>query len=91
MALGKTDITNLKDKIAEIKSLNNDTVMDCWNTFQYIAKNLDNWADETTIGSDLRADMSKITEAVRDNANQTNSWISKLETFVEEQEVLNKG
>jgi len=89
MALGRTDIANLREKVNAIRSINNVTMMDCWNTFQYITRNLDSWANETVIGNEMKQDLNVITQSVRDNIDQTERWLRFIEQYATEQEQIN--
>lgn len=91
MALGKTDIATVRERANTIRNINNTVMLDCWNTFQYILRNLDGWADETVIGNDLKTDMATIVGGVKDNIGQTENWLRTLEMYADTQEQLNSA
>lgn len=90
MALGRTKIEEVKNGISSINYYISE-FDDCLNTFNYVVTNLSEWADETTIGSDLRDKLQKLTNAVRDTNNYTKNLVENLNNFVERQEQYNIG
>lgn len=91
MALGTQELAQIKTYQENISKVCADELKDEWNTFQYIAKNLSAWADETVIGAELKKDMNVLAEGVKALISLTESLNSDITALVEAQEKANEG
>ena len=91
MALGRTQIAQLREKIYSIEETRINVLDDCWNTFQYVVNHLSEWADETTIGSELRKDLLELVNSVEKLNNSLRDIKSRTDEFIAKQENLNRG
>lgn len=89
MALGKSTIATVREKTTNVKQLCSVDLKDCWNTYQYVSDNLANWADETTIGNDLRQNMINLSTALNELLSRTTELGTKIEKFADTQESIN--
>ena len=97
MALGNTSlktVSTCNDNIKIEISYGNETldcVYSCWNTFDYVSKNLSAWADETTIGAEVKQQMTQLSNALLSLMDSTNKLNTKVSSFISNQEHLNSG
>ena len=95
MAIGTSGLETLGAKVDNIEKTigfgneNMECIYSCWNTFQYVGKNLSLWADETTIGANVKQNITQLTNALYNLMQTTNSLNNKIETFLSNQKVLN--
>lgn len=89
MALGNQDLRYINSKQANISGLNA-TIKDCWNTFQYVTKSLEEWADETVIGNEIKANSQKLSDILKQITEQIDSLQSKVSRFEQQQRTINK-
>lgn len=96
MALGKTGTANLESKnyeiINAIKFGNEqiEGIYSVWNTFNYVAKNLNVWSDETTIGANVKQNISSLSNSLYELMVSTNRLNDKIDKFVFNQKQLNQ-
>lgn len=89
MALGNQDLRYINSKQANISGLNT-TIKDCWNTFQYVTKSLEEWADETVIGNEIKANSQKLSDILKQITEQIDRLQSKVSRFEQQQRTINK-
>lgn len=88
MALGRTQINSVTFDIMEIDNTKA-AMEDCINTFQYVVNHLQNWADETTIGNELRADLQGLVEQITRLDNETRKLTATINEFLARQRRIN--
>ena len=97
MALGKSGITKL---LTNIDSINDclkygnyetsiESVYSCWNTYQYVANNLKEWADDTIIGAETKQNLLKLSKILEDLIQETLVLLNKLKAFSQQQMNIN--
>ena len=97
MALGKSGITKL---LTNIDSINDclkygnyetsiESVYSCWNTYQYVASNLKEWADDTVIGAETKQNLLKLSKILEDLIQETLVLLNKLKAFSQQQMNIN--
>jgi len=91
MALGNSQLNALECDRMDIDLIVDQQMKNSWNTFQYVAKNLQAWADETTIGSELRQNLIKLTEGLDATLRNTHNLTNAVGKFVQNQRRLNDG
>lgn len=89
MALGTTALNELKQDEETILGICNNRMPECFATFDYVVKSLDDWADETVVGQELRKDLSKYATWVRDLNEKTKELCTSMESFIEYQNQIN--
>ena len=89
MALGNQDLKYINTKVVNLRSLNSQ-LKDCLNTFQYVTKSLDEWADETIIGEKTKANSQKLSEALKQISDQIEELQSRVSDFEQKQRAINK-
>lgn len=89
MALGKQDLRYINDKQSNISGLNQ-TIKDCWNTFQYVTRSLEEWADETVIGSEIKANSQKLSDTLKQISDQIDKLQVKVARFEQQQRAINQ-
>ena len=97
MALGKSSITNLLTNIDAICDLlkygdyqsNVEGIYSCWNTFDYVSKNLGEWADDTIVGAETRQNLLRLSKILEELIQETISLINKLKKFSQQQMNIN--
>lgn len=62
---------------------------DCWNTFDYVSKNLKEWADDTVVGAEIKSQLTRLSKILIDVINETLSVTKRLKKFCEKQSELN--
>ena len=88
MALGRTQINSVTFDIMDIDNTKA-AMEDCINTLQYVVNHLQNWADETTIGNELRADLQGLVEQITRLDNETRKLTSTINEFLARQRRIN--
>jgi len=97
MALGNPGIQRLSEQNNEIISSINfgneqaEGIYSVWNTFNYVAKNLSIWADETIIGANIKQNINQLSNSLYDLMNSTNRLNDKISAFIVNQKTLNSG
>lgn len=91
MALGKQELAQIKSYQEDIAKVCAKELKDEWNTFQYVAKNLSVWADETVIGAELKKDMVTLAEGIEALISLTESLNQDVTALVEAQEKANNS
>lgn len=97
MALGKSGITQL---LTNIDSINDclkygnyetsiESVYSCWNTYQYVANNLKEWADDTTIGAETKQNLLKLSNILSQLIEETRNVQNKVSNFCDSQDKIN--
>ena len=93
MALGSSSLQQINTYISQMASLEAD-MRDCWNTFQYVTKSLEGWAEETEIGTDVVTNMRKLSDYLQQLLNYTfsdvDSLINVIAEFKQNQEKINQ-
>lgn len=74
-----------------IENINSDNMYSCWNTFQYVAKNLGSWADDTVIGSVAKDDFIKLCNIIFNTMTVSKEMLNNLINFNENQKQINGG
>ena len=67
------------------------TLYDQWNTFQYVTKNISGWADDTTIGKEVRESLKLLTDCFYSMVANTEKLTQVLKEFINEQKTINNG
>ncbi len=91
MALGESQIRSLSGEVAEMVEAKALVLDDCWNTFQYVVNHLSEWADETTIGNELRSDLSKLVDDIKRINDGLKNLYDRTHEFMDIQKNLNRG
>ena len=97
MALGNSSLNNVR---TYLENINNDikygdyetkteSVYSCWNTYQYVANNLKEWADDTTIGAETKQNLLKISDLLSQLIEETKILESKVNNFCDNQDKIN--
>ena len=90
MALGKTDIKHLENNMINIYGLNSQN-KDCWNTFQYVTRSLEEWATETTIGSQMKENSQKLSILLEQTIDNIDKLVNRINEFNRIQKEYNRG
>ena len=61
------------------------------NTFTYVVNNLRTWADDTTIGAELIAELEKINNAIQKLLDSSILLDNEIKEFIERQKAINNG
>lgn len=88
--LGKSSLGVINSKNSDIKD-SIPYLEDCQNTFSYVYENLASWADETTIGKQLRDDLARYNRYLNENLIGLKKVTETLDDFVETQTKYNNG
>lgn len=91
MALGNSAVMKLRREILDISDAKSSVLDDCWNTFQYVVNNLESWADETTIGNELKVSLMKLVDSVESVNNELDKLCKQTFEFIDHQEAINRG
>ena len=95
MAIGKTNCDKLSQNITNILNSvekgkwDGNGLYSTWNTFQYVVKNLNLWADETIVGNNVKINLENLTKSLLDIIESTSKLTTKLLGFVAEQRLIN--
>lgn len=95
MALGDSTLKQVRSMLGWIENdlkygdIESQGVYSCWNTFDYVAKHLGEWADDTTIGAETKANMQKLSSILKELIEETRKLHNRLENFCSEQERSN--
>ena len=97
MALGNSSLCRVRWYIEKIRkdiwygdySKNAVGVYSCWNTYQYVANNLKEWADDTVIGAETKQNLLKLSKILEDLIQETLVLLNKLKTFSQQQMNIN--
>jgi len=95
MALGISSIGKMMDHLEKIKGaikygdVYSECVYSTWNTFNYVAKNLSVWADETTIGANVKQNVNQLSDALKILMDSTEKLNKKMDEFITYQKSLN--
>lgn len=90
MALGNTEID---ETYAILESVDGYLVSleDCWNTFQYVAKNLGEWADDTVIGQESKKELESLAEALKGTIDTLEKTSFSVKGLLRHQRTINNG
>ncbi len=88
MAVGKGGLETIESNNDRIKAKLED-LHDCWNTFQYVTKHLDDWASETVIGEAIQSDAQQCSDLLAKTGNVLTKLTQYVDNFVEEQSRIN--
>ena len=91
MALGNSQLNTFECDRMDISLIISQKMRNSWNTFNYVSKNLSAWADETTIGKELREDLIKTVDYLQQLLDLTDEFICKLDNFASAQRAINNG
>ena len=97
MALGNSSLnkvrTNLENIDKDIKYGNynsgTNALYSCWNTFDYVSKNLGEWANDTIIGQNSKQDLTKLSNLLSQLIDETRVLQSKINAFCDKQDSVN--
>ena len=97
MALGNSSLCRVRWYIEKIRkdiwygdySRNAAGVYSCWNTYQYVANNLKEWADDTTIGAETKQDLLKLSNILSQLIEETRIIEDKITSFCDSQDKIN--
>ena len=95
MAIGNSVSAYITKYIGEIReelkeSIDSNNLYSCWNTFDYISKNL-SWANDTVIGKTAKKEIAEFTQILYNLITVTKELCDKLEEFNELQIKENGG
>lgn len=97
MALTEQGIKNLETYNEDIKqnidwgNWEGTGLYGTWNTFQYVAKNLGVWADDTTIGAETKQSLIRLANSLYTLMEQTVNLTKQIENFKNNQITINSG
>ena len=91
MALGRSELNTFECDRMDIDLICKQKLRNSWNTFQYVSKNLNAWADETTIGAETKNDLVKLADRLDQLLTNTDKLISETGKFSERQRKINEG
>lgn len=89
VGFGNSQIGAIRDLLPNLERICDRELADQYNTFQYVVKNLEKWADETTIGKDLRSDMLKLVQEFEHLMYNTKSYVHDMDEFLRAQQRIN--
>ena len=97
MALTNSSVRNVRTCTENIKNdikygnydADTEAIYSCYNTYQYIANNLKEWADDTIIGSEIKQNLLKLSNLLLQLINETRTIENKLNTFCDNQDRIN--
>ena len=97
MALGNSSLNNVRTYLENISNYikygnyetSIESVYSCWNTYQYVANNLKEWADDTTIGAETKQNLLKLSKILEDLIQETLVLLNKLKAFSQQQMNIN--
>ena len=97
MALGNCKIANVRyyleqlNKYIKYGDYQTETkgVYSCYNTYQYVANNLKEWADDTTIGAETKQNLLKLSNILLQLIDETRSIQNKVSNFCDSQDKIN--
>lgn len=95
MALGNSSIKTVRTAydniLKDIKygDADSEGLYSCFNTFNYVAKSLGEWADDTVIGQNTKNDLTTLTKSLSDLIEESRSLLGKIELFCTNQYNLN--
>ena len=92
MAIGNGIIMTARGTVNDLTRCckgGNGSVHDCWNTFNYVYNNLQAWASDTTIGTELRKNIQNLNNGIYDLNNQTLKLLKSVEQYLDKQQRLN--
>ena len=89
MALGNSSLNNVRTYLENISNYikygnyetSIESVYSCWNTYQYVANNLKEWADDTTIGAETKQNLLKLSNILLQLIDETRSIQNKVSNF----------
>ena len=99
MALGKSSINSVRNYLENISndikygdySTNTESIYSCWNTYQFVANNLKEWADDTTIGAETKQNLLKLSDLLSQLIEETRLIENKISDFCDNQAIVNTG
>ena len=97
MALGKSSINSVRNYLENISndikygdySTNTESIYSCWNTYQFVANNLKEWADDTTIGAETKQNLLKLSNILSQLIDETRNIQNKVSNFCDSQDKIN--
>ena len=97
MALGNSSLNNVRTYLENISndikygdySTNTESIYSCWNTYQFVANNLKEWADDTVIGAETKQNLLKLSDLLSQLIEETKMLESKVNNFCDRQEKFN--
>ena len=89
MAIGNSQLNAFECDRMDISQNVRTTMRTSWNTFQYVAKNLRAWADETTIGNDIVQGLNELTNELDNALTNTEKFITSLDGYARRQREAN--
>ena len=97
MALGNSSLNNVRTYLEKINNdikygdyeTNTESVYSCWNTYQYVANNLKEWADDTTIGAETKQNLLKLSNLLSQLIEETRNIQNKVSNFCDSQDKIN--
>lgn len=97
MALGNSSIKTVRTAydniLKDIKygDADSEGLYSCFNTFNYVAKNLGEWANDTVIGQSTKNNLTQLTNLLDNLIEETRKVSDKLEVFLINQTTANSG
>ncbi len=87
--MGDSVLNELRSVNDEIKRKIIPRLADEYNTFQYVVKNLDAWADEVVVGAELRNRMQLLVSRFKSLMDATEGLYDAINNLVCRQEQIN--
>ncbi len=88
MALGYSQLMRVAEARNQIMASNSD-IDDCLNTFQYVVNNLKDWADETTIGSNFKSELTTLIGNINNLESENKNLMNVIQDFKDRQSRIN--
>lgn len=95
MALGNRSLKSVRTNLDNINKdirygdETNEGVYSCFNTFNYVAKNLGEWANDTVIGQSTKNNLTQLTNLLSNVIEETRKVSDKILNFCNNQENVN--
>lgn len=90
MALGSNDLSKISLCQNNIDSMVQEW-KDCLNTFQYVTNSLEEWADETVIGNEVKNNSKKLNELLNETIECIMDILSQFTKLQIDQQRINQG
>ncbi len=91
VVLGQSRIARLREINSEVYDIVSNDFPDQYNTFQYVVKNLDEWADEVTVANDTRQRLQATVDKCYKLMEGSKKLYQVVEDLANQQESLNNG
>ena len=89
MALGQKGIMEVSAGQGKIDSAKL-KMQDCWNTFQYVSKQMNQWAEGTIMGKDVQDQCIETTEEMEKNIQDIEKLLKLISDLLDRQQQINQ-